>query len=192
MTRRVVRLLGLSGSLRRASTNTALLRAAQAEAPEGVEIVVHPLNDIPLYNADVEREVGFPPPVRALRQAVGDADGLLLASPEYNFSTSGVLKNAVDWVSRAPSPLDEKPAALLSAAGGSGGRRAQRHLRDILAHNSVDVLDQAVQLPRARRHVEDGRLVTPEHRAAVAALVTALRDRVLQRRHTGTEHPQPA
>jgi chromate reductase, NAD(P)H dehydrogenase (quinone) len=178
-----VRLLGLSGSLRRASANTAALRAAAQLAPTGVEVVLHPLDDVPLYHGDVEAREGYPAGVVALRRAIEDADGLLLASPEYNWSTTAVLKNAIDWASRGPdAPLDEKPAALLSAAGGSGGRRAQAHLRDILAHNEVDLLDDAVQIPRASRHLEGGELVTPEHRARIGGLVAALAERAVQRR----------
>lgn len=178
-------LLGISGSLRRGSTNTALLEAARELAPGGVEVVVTTLRDIPLYDADVERESGLPAPVQRLRDAIARADGLLLASPEYNFSISGVLKNAIDWASRAPSPLDHKPTALLSGAGGSGGRRAQRHLRDILAHNAVDVIDEAVQIARARRHVEAGRLVTTEQRRAVAGVVRALADHIRHQHAAG-------
>lgn len=97
--------------------------------------------------------------------------------PEYNDSISGVLKNAIDWASRGPaSPLDGKLTALLSAAGGSGGRRAQRHLREVLAHNDVRIVDRALQVPRAREHVTDGRLVTPEHRATLRSVLSDLRD----------------
>jgi chromate reductase, NAD(P)H dehydrogenase (quinone) len=178
-----IRLLGLSGSLRRASANTAALRVAAELAPDGVDVLLHPLDDVPLYNGDVEARDGFPASVSALRRAVARADGLLLASPEYNWSTTAVLKNAIDWASRGPeSPLDHKPTALLSAAGGSGGRRAQAHLRDILAHNEVDVLDEAVQIARGTRHLADGELATPEHRQAIAALVAALAERVAERR----------
>ena len=174
-----LRLLGISGSLRRASTNTALLRAARELAPADVEVVLHPLHDIPLYDGDLEARDGFPEAVISLREAIAAADGLLLATPEYNWSVSGVMKNAIDWASRAPEPpLDHLPAALLSGSGGSGGVRAQRHLREILRHNEVDVIDAAVRVPRSTEHVADGRLVTQEHRDAVALTVAALRDRV--------------
>jgi chromate reductase, NAD(P)H dehydrogenase (quinone) len=176
-------LLGVSGSLRGGSANTALLRTAAELAPDDVEVVVHPLRGLPFYDADLERAHGFPAPVQDLRTAMAQAEGLLLATPEYNWSITAVLKNAIDWASRGPdSPLDRKPAALMSAAGRSGGSRAQRHLRDILGHNQVDVLDTAVQIPLGQQHVADGRLVTGEHRDAVAALVVELRDRVLERR----------
>lgn len=177
-----VTLLGLSGSLRRGSTNTALLRAAQELAPDGVAVVLHDLADVPFYHGDVEREHGFPAAVQRLREAVEAADGLLLASPEYNFSTTGVLKNAIDWLSRPPQPpLNHKPTALLSAAGRSGGRRAQAHLRDILAHNEVDVLAAGVQVAGGRDHVVEGRL-EGHPRDEVAAAVADLAGRVHEAR----------
>jgi chromate reductase, NAD(P)H dehydrogenase (quinone) len=171
-------LLGLSGSLRRDSANTALLRAAAELAPAGVEVVLHPLRDLPFFDADVER-AGLPDPVRALRTAVEDADGLLLATPEYNWSVTAALKNAIDWASRGPdAPLDRKPAALLSAAGRGGGARALAHLRDILGHNRVDVVDREVRVPRGAQHVVDGALATPEHRDQVRAVVDDLVTRI--------------
>ncbi len=177
-----VRLLGLCGSLRRASTNLAILRAAAELAPDGVEVVLHPLHDVPMFDADLEAEP-LPDAVTALRTAVAGADGVLLATPEYNWSITAALKNAIDWLSRGPqAPIDRVPAAMLSGAGGSGGRRAQAHLRDILGHNQVDLLDESVQIASAVEHVEDGRLASVEHREAVAALVVALADRVRQRR----------
>lgn len=171
-------LLGISGSLRRGSLNTALLRSAQDLAVAGVALELHPLHEVPLYDGDVEAR-GFPPAVERFRSAIAAADGLVLAAPEYNHSISGVLKNAIDWASRGPAaPLDGMPTALLSAAGGSGGRRAQRHLREVLAHNDVQVIDRSLQVPRARDHVRDGRLVTAEHRATLQAVLTELRDHV--------------
>jgi chromate reductase, NAD(P)H dehydrogenase (quinone) len=175
-------LLGLSGSLRQGSANTALLHAAAELAPRDVEVVVHPLDEVPLFDADLEAE-GLPASVTSLRRALADADGLLLASPEYNWSVSGVLKNAIDWLSRGPdSPLDHQPTGLLSAAGRGGGARGLAHLRDILRHNQVDVLDLDVRVPRGTQHLADGRLATAEHRDAVAALVVALRDHIVSRR----------
>lgn len=168
-----LRIVGLSGSLREDSTNTAVLRAARDLAPADAEVRVLVPRDVPLFDVDLEVG-GLPAPVARLREAVAAADGLLLATPEYNWSVSGSLKNAIDWLSRGdPAPLDRKPAALLSA-GGSGGVRAQAHLREILGHNRVDVLDTAVQVPHARHHVVDGELATAAHRRAVAELVAAL------------------
>lgn len=171
-------LLGISGSLRRDSLNTAVLRAAQELAPDDVEVVIHPLHDVPFYDGDVERR-GLPDGVVALRRAIAAADGLLLAAPEYNHSISGVLKNAIDWASRRPEPpLDHKPTALLSAAGGSGGGNAQRHLRDVLAHNRVQVIDEALQIARAWDHLDAGTLTTPEHRQHLARILHLLRDEI--------------
>jgi chromate reductase, NAD(P)H dehydrogenase (quinone) len=177
-----LRFVGLSGSLRDGSANTALLAAAAELAPDDVEVVIHPLGDVPLFDADLEA-AGLPLPVAELRDSVAAADGLLLATPEYNWSVSGVLKNAIDWLSRgSPAPIDHKPTAMLSGAGRSGGRRAQAHLVDILRHNAVDVLDEAVQVPTVSEHVIDGDVVTPEVRDEVAAVVAALRARVRERR----------
>lgn len=176
-----IRLLGISGSLRRDSYNTRLLHVCRELAPDDVELEIRRLGAIPLFDRDLEAE-GYPDGVVALRDAIREADGVLLATPEYNWSISGVMKNAIDWASRGKdSPLDHKPTALLSAAGRSGGRRAQTHLREVLAHNRVDVLDDAVQIARAWEHFEDGRLVTEDHRAAIRDLVQTLRAHVLDR-----------
>ena len=176
-----IRLLGISGSLRRDSFNTRLLHICRELAPDDVEVEIRRLGAIPLFDRDLEAE-GYPDGVVALRDAIREADGLLLATPEYNRSLSGVMKNAIDWASRGKdSPLDHRLTALLSAAGRSGGRRAQAHLRDVLAHNRVDVLDDAVQISRPWEHFEDGRLVTEEHRAAIRDLVQALCSHVLDR-----------
>lgn len=136
-------ILGLSGSLRKASFNTALLRAARALAPAGMNIIEHSLVDIPIYNDDV-RVAGYPASVQALRQAVAAADGLLFVTPEYNYSVPGMLKNAIDWVSRPPDqPFAGKPAAIMSASGGMlGGARAQYHLRQICVFVDVHPLNK--------------------------------------------------
>ena len=127
-----LRVLGVAGSLRRASLNRALLRAAVERAPEaGLEVTPFDIAAIPLYNGDVE-EKGIPDPVAAFKQAIAEADGLLIATPEYNYGVPGVLKNAVDWASRPPgeSPLVGKPAAIMGATpGASGTVRAQLQLR---------------------------------------------------------------
>lgn len=179
---RPITLAALSGSLRRASMNTALLEAAIELAPTDVEVVVHSLRELPFYDGDLEA-AGLPESVARLRAAVADADGLLLASPEYNHSTTGVLKNAIDWLSRGPdSPLQHLPTALFSAAGGSGGAGAQAHLRDILAHNRVDVLDDSVQIAGAGQYILDGDLVGEVHRESVRAHIAALAGRIHRQR----------
>lgn len=126
-------LLGISGSLRQASVNTGLLRAAGRHLPAGANLTLHDLRDIPLYDGDVEAR-GIPASVLALKAAIGEADAVLITTPEYNYSFSGVLKNALDWVSRprAESPFTGKPVAIAGAGGKHGTSRAQYQLRQVL------------------------------------------------------------
>jgi NAD(P)H-dependent FMN reductase len=131
-----IRLIALSGSLRRASLNTSLLRAASALAPAGVEIDLQTLHGIPLYDGDVEAE-GIPQAVTTLREAIRAADGLLIATPEYNNSIPGVLKNGLDWLSR-PSGEGTKlfggrPVAVIGATpGGFGTVQSQDAMLSVL------------------------------------------------------------
>jgi len=172
-----MKVFGVSGSLRKGSFNTALLRAAIELAPAGMTIEEHSLADIPLYNDDV-RVAGYPPPVQALRQAVAAADALLFVTPEYNYSVPGVLKNAIDWVSRPPDqPFAGKPAAIMSTAGGMlGGARAQYHLRQIFVFVDVHPLNKPeVIVPRASEKFDAELRLTDDHtRKAIAAQLEAL------------------
>jgi chromate reductase len=123
--------LGISGSLRKGSYNTMLLKIALASVPEGITTEIGDISDLPLYNADVEA-LAYPAPAMRLKEQIHRADALVIATPEYNYSMPGVLKNAIDWVSRPPkdSPFFNKPFAILSASTGMlGGARAQYHLR---------------------------------------------------------------
>lgn len=171
-------ILGISGSLRKGSFNTALLRAAAELAPEGVRVEVVTLVDIPPYDDDVPMEQGFPAPVEHLRERIRMADALLLATPEYNYSFSGVLKNAVDWVSRPPAqPFAGKPAAVVSASPGvTGGIRAQWALKPVLAALRARVLFQPeVAVGGAREKFDgQGRLLDTETRERLAALLREL------------------
>ena len=136
-----IHILGFAGSLREGSYNRAALRAAQELLPEGVTLEIFDLSPIPLFNEDVEKE-GFPEPVQAFKERIAAADALLIATPEYNYSIPGVLKNALDWASRPPgqSPLNDKPVAIMGASAGYfGTARAQYHLRQVLV-----CLDMAV------------------------------------------------
>lgn len=173
---RSLSILGISGSLRRGSYNTALLRAAGSLLPGHVSFSIADIGDLPLYNRDVEAR-GFPPPVLRLREQMAQADGFLFASPEYNWSITGALKNAVDWASRPPqSPLDYAPAAILGGGGRSGAARSQAHLREVLAHNRAQVLEEPeVLVPRVWEAFSEGVLtadrVWADMRAFVAAFV---------------------
>jgi chromate reductase len=125
--------LGFSGSLREKSYNTALLREAGRLAPANIKIDIASIRDIPLYDADIEAR-GFPLAVTTLSDKVRAADALLIATPEYNFSLPGVLKNVIDWLSRPPldAALARKPVAIVGAGGRLGSARAQYHLRQVL------------------------------------------------------------
>jgi chromate reductase, NAD(P)H dehydrogenase (quinone) len=136
-----VKVVCICGSLRKKSFNAALARTAPTLAPPGMAIAAAPpLDAIPLYNHDVQESSGFPDAVSDLAAAIRAADGVLICSPEYNWSIPGVLKNAIDWVSRMKDqPFAGKPVALQSAATGLlGGARMQYHLRQSLT--SIDVV----------------------------------------------------
>ena len=129
-----LKVLGISGSLRKASYNTALLKACAELMPAGMKMTGYArLDDIPLFNQDVF-DAGVPAPAKRFRDEVTAADGLLIALPEYNFSLTAALKNAIDWGSRPPNQSwQDKPVAIFSASGGPmGGARVQYDLRRIL------------------------------------------------------------
>ena len=173
-----INVLGISGSLRAGSFNSGLLRAAASVLPPNMEMTIFPLHDIPLFNADVESQ-GNPAPVTALQQAIGEADGLLFAVPEYNYSITGVLKNAFDWASRGrPSTLDGKPAAIMGVGGRSGTVRAQMHMRQIALHNSMRVMiDPELLLVRSRRRQDpDGNVIDDDLLERIREFMAALDD----------------
>lgn len=172
-----LRVLGISGSLRRASFNSALLRAAQELVPKGMEIAVFDLKDIPFYNGDVEAE-GDPEPVIALKRAIRDADGVLFTTPEYNHGISGVLKNALDWASRdrGAGSLMGKPAAIMGAGGQAGTARAQLQLQQTLAETGALVMVKpGVLVPfPSRKFDPEGRLIDDDTRGFVRRHLEAL------------------
>jgi chromate reductase len=121
-----------------------LIRAALELAPDNMEIEDYKINNIPLYDEDL-RTNEYPDPVKELKEKIKKSDGLLIATPEYNYSIPGVLKNAIDWVSRPPaeSPLNNKPLAIMGATGGvSGTIRAQLHLRQIAIFTNMIVMNK--------------------------------------------------
>ena len=129
-----MKILGICGSLRKASFNMAALRACNELMPQGMTLQITSIADLPIFNQDV-LDAGMPEPVKRFRAEVAAADGLLIASPEYNFSVPAPLKNAIDWASRPPNQVfQDKPIAIFSAAGGPlGGARVQYDLRRILS-----------------------------------------------------------
>lgn len=159
-----IHILGLAGSLRKESYNRKLLKIAQGLLPENATFEIFDLTDIPLFNEDVEAE-GLPTPVEAFRNAIQKADALLIASPEYNSSITGVLKNAIDWASRShnkqPNPLIHKPVAILGAGGRGGTDRSQYHLRSVLNHLNMYVVNKPevlINMPGRQVFDEKGNL----------------------------------
>jgi chromate reductase len=179
MTTAPIQLLGIVGSLRAASINRGLLRAAIEVAPADVTITIFEgLREIPPYDPDVDK-VGAPPAVAALRDAIRAADGLLIATPEYNYSVPGVLKNALDWASRPPATTAMKgiPAGIMGATVGiSGTIRAQHHLRQILQFTETHVmLKPEVLIPKAAERFDaDGNLTDDSTRDLLRGWMLAL------------------
>ncbi len=172
--RPTARILGISGSVRRNSHNTALLRATAAVLPPGVEVVEFTgLKDIPIYDNDTEHQP--PPAVEKLREAIAAADAVLIATPEYNHSIPGGLKNALDWVSRPveTSPLRNKPAAVIGASTGMfGAVWAQAEVRKVLGAIGARVLDEELPVALADEAFDAaGALADPELAAKLADIV---------------------
>jgi chromate reductase len=177
-----LRVLGISGSLRNGSFNTALLRAAVAIArADGLPLAfdVADISAIPPYNEDI-RTAGLPEPVQKFRNAIAAADALLFVTPEYNYSIPGVLKNAIDWASRPPSqPFADKTFAVMGASGGmSGTMRAQYHLRQIAVFLDMHALNKPEVFVRNARDLfdTDGVLRDQETRKLVSQQLAALAD----------------
>jgi chromate reductase len=169
--------LGIAGSLRKASFNKAALRAAQELAPPGMTIETFDLAPIPIYNDDV-RLAGYPPPVQEFRERIRTADAVLIVTPEYNHSIPGVLKNAIDWASRPPDqPFNDKPIGLMSASPGAlGGVRAQMHLRQCFVFLNAPVMGPPEVLigNAASRFDAEGRLTDETTREFVRKLLEGL------------------
>jgi chromate reductase, NAD(P)H dehydrogenase (quinone) len=174
-----MRVLGISGSLRRDSFNSALLRAAAERLPGGVEFVAFErLAEIPAYDADLEESGETPAAVAELRTAMREADAVLVSTPEYNHSIPGALKNALDWASRpaGESALMGTPAAVLGASSGMfGAIWAQAETRKVLGALGGRVLEREYPFPRAQDAFADGTLtLTPEQSESLEDLLREL------------------
>ena len=174
----MVRILGISGSLRRGSHNTSLLRAAADLLPPGVKLEIYEgLRDLPPYDPDLDTQIAHPAVAR-LRQAIASADGVLISTPEYNGSIPGVLKNALDWASR-PFPANSlrgKPVAVIGASTGLfGAVWSQAETRKVLGIIGADVIDHELPVGQAdAAFTDNGQLVEPEQHAVLAELVDVL------------------
>jgi chromate reductase, NAD(P)H dehydrogenase (quinone) len=178
-------ILGISGSLRQASVNTAALRACATLLPEGVSFSLADLSDIPVYNEDL-RVQGLPASVQVLREQISAADAIVIATPEYNYSFPGVLKNAIDWASRPPDqPFDGKPIAIIGATpGGLGTSRAQYQLRQVFIYLNGHVLNRPeVMISAAPSKFDtDGKLIDEPTAENLRKLLTVLCDTARQQK----------
>lgn len=173
-----VNVLAIVGSLRQASYNKLVYHAAEALAPAGLKLSLSEIADIPLYNDDERLHANWPPAVRRLREQVAAADAVLFISPEYNYSLPGVLKNAIDWVSRPPDqPFQGKPVAIMGASGGMlGTARMQYHLRQILVFlDALPLNKPEVMIPHvAQKFDAAGNLTDETTRRLIHAQLEAL------------------
>ena len=173
---RTFEILGISGSLRQASYNTALLRAAEELMLTNMSMEIFDLSPLPMFSQELENP--FPESVVHFRALLAQADAVLIATPEYNASISGVLKNAIDWASRPPqNPLNGKPVAIMGASKGNFGTlRAQLHLRQILTHvGALPLGKPEVLVARAEQVFNaEGKLVDPATGGYLQDLLTAL------------------
>lgn len=184
-----MRLIGLSGSLRAGSFNSALLREAQGLAPAGVELVAGSIRDIPLYDGDLERDHGLPDAVTALKDLIADSDGLMLFTPEYNNSIPGVFKNAIDWLSRPSDDIGRVfgglPVAVLGASpGGFGTILSQNAWWAVLRTLGTDPwFEGRLMVARAGSVFDgDGRVADEAIRKRLADFVTGFADHCRRRK----------
>jgi len=171
-----VKVLALVGSLRKGSLNKALVEAAAEVAPDGMEITIFPLNDLPIYDNDVEL-AGFPASVLALHEAIEASDAMILATPEYNGSFSGVIKNGIDWASRGGSRLATKPVVTMGGSPGAlGGTKAQEHLRAVCLHLGMYLMPKpTVAVPHFGKKIEDGKLTDAGTRDFIGTQMSAFK-----------------
>jgi chromate reductase len=172
-----IKILAICGSLRKGSYNMAALRTAISQKPPNMTVDVADISQIPLYNEDV-RQQGFPPSVETLRRQIAAADALLFACPEYNYSMTGVLKNAIDWASRPPDqPFAGKPCAIIGAAAGmAGSARAQYDLRRSCVFLDMHPLNKPeVLIGQAQTKFDaEGNLIDEAARGFIRDLMVAL------------------
>ena len=191
-----MQILGIAGSLRAGSLNRALLAAAAELAPEGMEIRPWDrLREVPHYDGDLDVDERRPEPVIDLKARIAAADGLLIASPEYNYSISGVLKNAIDWASRpaARSPLVGKPVGIIGASGGAiGTARGQVHLREVIYSTMALVFPHpGVVVGGAPAKFADGRLTDEATRRFLHAYLVHFEEFVRTRTVRPAAPPPP-
>lgn len=171
-----IHILGISGSLRRASRNTGLLRYAQRCFPENVSFTLADLSCVPFYNADIANDK--PESVRVLIEQATRADAFVLACPEYNYSLAPALKNALDWLSREPNltPVNGKAVAIMGAGAGMGTSRAQYHLRQVCVYLNLHPVNKPELFSNAfsSSFNESGDVIDPALQGRIEELMKAL------------------
>jgi chromate reductase len=176
-----LKVLGISGSLRKKSTNTGLLRYAQTNAPDGMSVEIADLSQIPLYNQDLTEK---PEAVQTFLQQLEQADALILACPEYNYSIAPALKNALDWASREKDNylLNGKAVAIMGSGGGMGTSRAQYHLRQVCVYLNLHPLNRPEVFCNAFANTfdADSNLTDERIQGLVKDQMTALKNWALQ------------
>jgi chromate reductase len=176
-----LKVLGISGSLRKKSTNTGLLRYAQTNAPDGMSVEIADLSQIPLYNQDLTEK---PEAVRTFLQQLEQADALILACPEYNYSIAPALKNALDWASREKDNylLNGKAVAIMGSGGGMGTSRAQYHLRQVCVYLNLHPLNRPEVFCNAFANTfdADSHLTDERIQGLIKDQMTALKNWALQ------------
>ncbi|XVF00236.1 hypothetical protein REPUB_Repub03eG0267500 [Reevesia pubescens] len=177
----VIKVASLCGSLRKGSYNRGLLRTAleiTKESVNGIQMDYIDISPLPMLNTDLEVDGKYPPIVEAFRQKILEADSILFASPEYNYSVTGPLKNAIDWGSRAPNVWADKAAAIVSAGGSFGGARSHYHLRqigiflDLHFINKPEFYLNAFQPPA--KFDSDGNLIDPASKEKIKEVLLSL------------------
>uniref|UniRef100_A0A2P2MIG0 NAD(P)H dehydrogenase (quinone) n=1 Tax=Rhizophora mucronata TaxID=61149 RepID=A0A2P2MIG0_RHIMU len=177
----VFKVAALCGSLRKGSYNRGLLRAAielSKESVEGLQIEYLDISPLPMLNTDLEVDGTFPPVVEAFRKTILEANNVLFASPEYNYSVTAPLKNAIDWASRPPNCWADKAAAIVSAGGGFGGGRSQYHLRQIGVYLDLHFINKPEFFLNAfappAKFDQDGNLIDPVSKEKLKEVLLSL------------------
>ncbi|KAK8494603.1 hypothetical protein V6N13_104723 [Hibiscus sabdariffa] len=185
----VIKVAALCGSLRKGSCNRGLIRTAleiSKESINGIQMEYIDISPLPMLDTDLEVGGKFPPAVEAFRQKILDSDSILFASPEYNYSVTAPLKNAIDWASRPPNVWGDKAAAIVSAGGGFGGARSQYHLRQIGIYIDLHFINKpefylnAFQPPA--KFDSDGNLIDPASKDRIKEVLLALQSLTLRLR----------
>nr|XP_043618164.1 NADPH:quinone oxidoreductase-like [Erigeron canadensis] len=182
----IVKVAAICGSLRKASYHAGLIRTAieLSKSIEGIGIEYVDISALPMLNTDLEVDGTFPASVEAFRQKILESDGFLIASPEYNFSITAPLKNAIDWASRPPNVWADKTAAIVSAGGSFGGGLSQFHLRQTAVFLDIHILNKPLFVLNAfqppAKFDDDGNLIDPQAKERLNTVLVALKEFTLR------------